>query len=208
MLLKVLNKKNCIPHSSVSRQRTWQHGFRGVCVSPKCCTKCFVIFVYLDPEYTTVKHLLCNFLLLLDFHWFWFVVLPFVVSSHLNPCVKIHQADATEHLLVFASYSGQKWSPWLTSHVFQHAICFHYQPICVVALAVRWGFLILKLWLVLFSLCCNFAASEKQTVIPKLHIHPTEYWKERKAETHFMQDRDEKSESTIQAKSKCLVIWS
>lgn len=57
----------------------------------------------------------------------------------------------------FGSYSRQKWSPWLSSHVFQLAVYFRYQPICELALAVQWGFFLLELWLVFFSLCCNFS---------------------------------------------------
>lgn len=55
-----------------------------------CFKVLLVIFVFLAPEFVTMKHLLYNFLLVLTFHWFWCMILLFIGCSHLNRCVKTH----------------------------------------------------------------------------------------------------------------------
>jgi len=57
--------------------------------------------------------------------------------------MKAHQADAVVPLLFFffSPIQGKNYPPDFLL-VFQLAIYFQYQPICVLALAVQWGFLL------------------------------------------------------------------
>lgn len=130
------------------------------------------------------------------------MVLPFVVSSYLSPSVWKHTWQMLQYTCLLPtppppprplpSFSRQKWSPWLSSHKFQLAIYFQYQPTCVLALPVQWGFLLLELWLIFFTLFCNFTTSENQTVIHEFYTHPTDCWKQRRIGTHSCRTRMKK----------------
>lgn len=149
----------------------------------------------------TIKHLLYNSLLVLLFtdSNAWSSLLLFLpiwvplCENTLGRCCSIPACfppPPTPRPL--PSFSRQKWSPWLSSHKFQLAIYFQYQPTCVLALPVQWGFLLLELWLIFFTLFCNFTTSENQTVIHEFYTHPTDCWKQRRIGTHSCRTRMKK----------------
>lgn len=143
------------------------------------------IFVFLALEYVTVKHLLYNFLLVLNFHWFWCMVLLFCWFPSVS---------------VYENTLGRCCSP--SRNVFQLAIYFQYQAICVFALTLQWGFLLLELRFIFFSLRCNFRRFWKTD--SNTWISYTSYWilKTEEDRSTSMQDMDEKSESLIESKGK------
>lgn len=149
------------------------------------CKLLSFIFVFLAPEYVTVNHLRYNFHLVLNFHWFWCMVLLFCWLSSVS---------------VYENTLGRCCSP--SSHVFPLAIYFQYQAICVFALTLQWGFL-LELWLIFFSLCWSSRRFWK--IDSNTWISYTSYWMLKTEEDRNTSrlDMDGKSESLIQSKGKC-----